>query len=111
MRAYMIGYKLPTDMIGGQVAKYLILNKLVTLHFSGIHLYIDVTFLLFYRIIASRHDKFPVGKYVAGQFGWRTHTICKPGAPQKSGFLPLTLLPDLGPHPVSLGLGVLGMPG
>ncbi|KAL0883037.1 hypothetical protein ABMA27_016516 [Loxostege sticticalis] len=83
MRAYMIGYKLPTDMIGGQVAK----------------------------IIASRHDKFPVGKYVAGQFGWRTHTISKPGAPQKSGFLPLTLLPDLGPHPVSLGLGVLGMPG
>lgn len=25
MRAYMIGYKLPTDMIGGQVAKYSIL--------------------------------------------------------------------------------------
>ncbi|XP_028158097.1 prostaglandin reductase 1-like [Ostrinia furnacalis] len=83
MRAYMIGYKLPTDMIGGQVAK----------------------------IIASRHDKFPVGKYVAGSFGWRTHTICKPEAPPRLGFLPLTLLPDLSPHCVSLGLGILGMPG
>ncbi|XP_053609724.1 prostaglandin reductase 1-like [Plodia interpunctella] len=83
MRAYMIGYKLPTDMIGGQVAK----------------------------IIASRNKKFPEGKYVAGSFGWRTHTICNPSLPPKIGFLPTTLLPDISPHPVSLGLGILGMPG
>ncbi|KAL4715436.1 hypothetical protein ACJJTC_015339 [Scirpophaga incertulas] len=83
MRAYMIGYKLPTDMIGGQVAK----------------------------IIASRNDKYPVGKFIAGAFGWRTHTVCNPAAPPKLGFLPLTILPDLGQHPVSLGLGLLGMPG
>lgn len=84
MRAYMIGYKLPTDMIGGQVAK----------------------------IIASRNDKYPVGKYVSGSFGWRTHTICNPKTlVGKAGFLPFTLLPDFGPHPVSIALGVLGMPG
>lgn len=84
MRAYMIGYKLPTDMIGGQVAK----------------------------IIASRNDLYPVGKYVTGSFGWRTHTVCDPkklsGIP---GFLPFALLPDLGSYPVSLALGILGMPG
>ncbi|XP_013193232.2 prostaglandin reductase 1 [Amyelois transitella] len=83
MRAYMIGYKLPTDMIGGQVAK----------------------------IIASRNKKFPEGKYVAGSFGWRTHTVCNPSVAPTIGFLPTTLLPDISPHPVSLGLGVLGMPG
>ncbi|CAH2980766.1 unnamed protein product [Chilo suppressalis] len=83
MRAYMIGYKLPTDMIGGQVAK----------------------------IIESRNEKFPVGKYVAGSFGWRTHTVCNPSEQPKQIFLPLTLLPELGSYPVSLGLGILGMPG
>ncbi|XP_026746878.1 prostaglandin reductase 1-like [Trichoplusia ni] len=82
MRAYMIGYKLPADMIGGQVAK----------------------------IIASRNKKYDVGKYVTGSFGWRTHTIVNPDGNQ-TGMLPITLLPDLGSYPVSLALGVLGMPG
>ncbi|XP_052753252.1 prostaglandin reductase 1-like [Galleria mellonella] len=83
MRAYMIGYKLPTDMIGGQVAK----------------------------IIASRNKDFPVGKYVVGAFGWRTHTVCSPKVPPSLGFLPTILLPNIEPHPLSLGLGILGMPG
>nr|QLI61982.1 alcohol dehydrogenase 4 [Streltzoviella insularis]QLI62148.1 alcohol dehydrogenase 7 [Streltzoviella insularis] len=83
MRAYMIGYKLPTDMIGGQIAK----------------------------IIASRNKNFPVGKYVTASFGWRTHTVCNPEEPPSLGFLPLTLVPEVKPHPVSLALGVLGMPG
>ncbi|KAH9627865.1 hypothetical protein HF086_015309 [Spodoptera exigua] len=84
MRAYMIGYKLPTDMIGGQVAK----------------------------IVSSRNKNYAVGKYLAGSFGWRTHTIVKPDDfNTQAGFIPVTLLPDFGSHPVSLGLGVLGMPG
>ncbi|KAG6452763.1 prostaglandin reductase 1 [Manduca sexta] len=84
MRAYMVGYKLPVDMIGGQVAK----------------------------IIASRNETYPVGKYVTGSFGWRSHTICNPeNLKGKPGFSPFTLLPDLTPHPVSLALGILGMPG
>ncbi|XP_013164679.1 PREDICTED: prostaglandin reductase 1-like isoform X1 [Papilio xuthus] len=84
MRAYMIGYKLPTVMIGGQVAK----------------------------IIASRNDKYPVGGYVSGYFGWRTHTIYNPNIIiAKADLLPTYLLPDMSPYPVSLALGVLGMPG
>ncbi|XP_045498431.1 prostaglandin reductase 1-like isoform X3 [Colias croceus] len=83
MRAYMIGYKLPTDMIGGQVAK----------------------------VIESRNDKYPVGSYVTDSFGWRTHTICNPDKPLTQGTIPLVKVPDLKPYPVSLALGVLGMPG
>ncbi|XP_068633667.1 prostaglandin reductase 1-like isoform X2 [Battus philenor] len=83
MRAYMIGYKLPTQMIGGQVAK----------------------------ITASRNNKYPVGAYVVGHMGWRTHTICNPNKPVEGRFLPLYLLPDIKSYPVSLGLGILGMPG
>ncbi|XP_049873136.1 prostaglandin reductase 1-like [Pectinophora gossypiella] len=82
MRAYMIGYKLPTDMIGGQVAK----------------------------IIASRNNEYPVGKYVCGSFGWRTHTVINP-VQRTTGLLPLTLLPDISPYPISIALGILGMPG
>ncbi|KAJ8731264.1 hypothetical protein PYW07_004428 [Mythimna separata] len=83
MRAYMIAYKLPTDMIGGQVAK----------------------------IIASRNKNYAVGKYLTGSFGWRTHTILNPDTANQAGLLPVTLLPDFGSHPVSLALGILGMPG
>ncbi|XP_050680027.1 prostaglandin reductase 1-like [Leptidea sinapis] len=83
MRAYMIGYKLPTDMIGGQVAK----------------------------VIASRNDKFSVGSHVCGAFGWRTHTVCNPDKLNEAGLMPTVLVPDITPHPVSLALGILGMPG
>lgn len=65
----------------------------------------------FYRIIASRNHKYPVGKYVVGAFGWRTHTVCDPSKQPNMGLLPTILLPDLTPHSVSLGLGILGMPG
>ncbi|XP_039753538.1 prostaglandin reductase 1-like [Pararge aegeria] len=84
MRAYMIGYKLPTDMIGGQVAK----------------------------VIDSKDKNIPIGTYVCGAFGWRTHTIINgESALNKSLDLPITVLPDLNPYPVSLALGILGMPG
>ncbi|CAH0715427.1 unnamed protein product, partial [Brenthis ino] len=83
MRAYMIGYRLPTQMIGGQVAK----------------------------VIASRDKNIRVGSYVTGMLGWRTHTIVNVNKVDPSNFLPLTVLPDIKPHPVSLALGILGMPG
>lgn len=84
MRAYIMGYKLPTDMIGGQVAK----------------------------IIASRNENYPVGKYVTGSFGWRTHSVLDPKKPPGASHLqPLTIIPDISPYPVSLALGILGMPG
>ncbi|CAG9772699.1 unnamed protein product [Ceutorhynchus assimilis] len=81
MRAYMSTLSLDTTMIGSQVAK----------------------------IIESRNPKYPVGKYIVGQFGWRTHTITDGASAAGSG--PLIVLPDLGDLPLSLGLGVLGMPG
>ncbi|XP_032517418.2 prostaglandin reductase 1-like [Danaus plexippus] len=83
MRAYMIRFKMPADMIGGQVAK----------------------------VIESRSAKVPVGSYVTGSFGWRTHSIVNYDNPSADQQLPVHVLPDFGPYPVSLALGLLGMPG
>ncbi|XP_050315142.1 prostaglandin reductase 1-like [Anthonomus grandis grandis] len=82
MRAYMPKIPLNTVMLGGQVAK----------------------------ITESRSPKYPRGKYVVGNFGWRTHTILRDDVTEHSG-IPVVLLPDLGDLPVSLSLGMLGMPG
>ncbi|VEN52619.1 unnamed protein product [Callosobruchus maculatus] len=62
------------------------------------------------RILESKNDKFPVGKHVVGEFGWRTHTISN-GKPSPTGVPQAWVLPDFGDLPVSLALGVLGMPG
>ncbi|XP_048526672.1 prostaglandin reductase 1-like isoform X2 [Dendroctonus ponderosae] len=82
MRAYMPRVKPNTTMIGSQIAK----------------------------IVESKSPKFPVGRYVVGQFGWRSHTVASESGPQELG-LQTFLLPDFQELPVSLGLGVLGMPG
>ncbi|XP_053678876.1 prostaglandin reductase 1-like [Anopheles nili] len=81
MRPYMASYPAGSVMIGGQVAK----------------------------VTASRNDRFPVGAYVFGNFGWRTHTVVNPdkGAGDNRPYV----LPSFGKHPRSLGVGVLGMPG
>lgn len=60
------------------------------------------------KIIESKHAKYPVGSYVVGSFGWRTHTVYNPDVKTDS---PSYLLPELGNLPVSLGVGILGMPG
>lgn len=83
MRAYMPRLPLNSTMIGGQVAK----------------------------IVESRNPKFPVGKYVVGNFGWRTHTIIIGDNDQKNPSSHTIILPDLGNLSPSLGVGVLGMPG
>lgn len=62
------------------------------------------------RIIESKNGKYPVGEYVVGNFGWRTHTIATEKA-GRLGFPPPKVLPDIGNLPKSLALGVLGMPG
>lgn len=83
MRMYAQRYPLGSTMIGIQIAK----------------------------ILESKHKDFPVGKYVAVTAGWRTHTILNGNESQPSLSLPQYILPDFGSLPVSLGLGVLGMPG
>lgn len=81
MRPYMQAYPEGSLMIGGQVGK----------------------------VLESKNPAFPVGASIFGQFGWRTHTVCNPATKQQHD-LPY-VLPDFGTFPVSLGLGVLGMPG
>ena len=62
------------------------------------------------RIIESKNQDFPVGKYLVGHFGWRTLTICDgkptPGVVQATPYL----IPD-DTVPLSLYLGILGMTG
>uniref|UniRef100_A0AAR5PIF0 Prostaglandin reductase 1 n=1 Tax=Dendroctonus ponderosae TaxID=77166 RepID=A0AAR5PIF0_DENPD len=61
------------------------------------------------KIVDSKNDKFPVGQFVAAPFGWRTFTISN-GEPAARR-VPVLLLPDMGDLPLSLAIGVLGMPG
>ena len=53
---------------------------------------------------ASEHEKFPVGTKVFCAGGWRTHTI-----QNGKGFI--GVVPDTVPLPLSLWIGVLGVPG
>ncbi|XP_048519089.1 prostaglandin reductase 1-like [Dendroctonus ponderosae] len=62
------------------------------------------------KIVESRSLKFPVGQYVLGPFGWRTHTVVPENGPTYVG-METYLLPDFQGLPISLALGVLGMPG
>lgn len=87
MRLYMPEYPLGSVMVGMQIAK----------------------------VVESKNTKFPVGSYVHGSFGWRTHTVCNPDKrksvdPNCIWHQPY-ILPDFGQLPISLGLGILGMPG
>ncbi|XP_050303017.1 prostaglandin reductase 1-like [Anthonomus grandis grandis] len=63
------------------------------------------------RITESKNPKFPVGRHVMARFGWRSHTIHN-GEPDGAGVAPF-LLPedDMGDLPLSLAIGMLGMPG
>lgn len=65
------------------------------------------------RIIESKSTKFPVGKYVDGQFGWKTYAIVHENFKTRYNWSDPSLVsfePEAG-IPVSLALGVLGMPG
>ncbi|KAJ8925534.1 hypothetical protein NQ315_009373 [Exocentrus adspersus] len=61
------------------------------------------------KIIESKNPKYPVGQHVVGYFGWRTHTISN-GTSTIFDSKP-SLVPKFGDLPLSLALGVLGMPG
>ncbi|XP_018328863.1 prostaglandin reductase 1-like isoform X2 [Agrilus planipennis] len=60
-------------------------------------------------ITESRNKYFPVGRYVTSCFGWRTHTISN--GIDNGDYPAPVLLPELGKLPVSLGVGILGIPG
>ncbi|XP_047003860.1 prostaglandin reductase 1-like [Schistocerca americana] len=63
------------------------------------------------RIVESRAAGFPVGRYVVGYWGWRDRTVADVGPDAPYFMSPVMLVPDLGELPLSLSLGVLGMPG
>lgn len=65
--------------------------------------------LFIFRVLESKHPKFPKDAIVCGSFGWRTHTIFNPDTEKTS--IPAYVLPSFGKLPISLALGHLGMPG
>ncbi|XP_017778205.1 PREDICTED: prostaglandin reductase 1-like isoform X1 [Nicrophorus vespilloides] len=84
MRAYASMLPVGITMIGSQVAK----------------------------VIDSKNLQYPVGSYVLGSFGWRSHTIWGPNNKKKSSLEQTPyIVPDLIHHPISLYLGILGMTG
>ncbi|XP_047109588.1 prostaglandin reductase 1-like [Schistocerca piceifrons] len=62
------------------------------------------------RILESRSLDYPVGRQVVGYWGCRDRTVVDP-TPAADDILPPMLVPDIGDLPLSLSLGVLGMPG
>ncbi|KAG8228085.1 hypothetical protein J437_LFUL000084 [Ladona fulva] len=83
MRAYALRYPVGSVMVGAQVAE----------------------------VIESKHPKFKVGQHVVGYFGWRTYTISDGNDCLLQGAEKPYVVPDLQGQPLSLALGVLGMPG
>ncbi|XP_046393877.1 prostaglandin reductase 1-like isoform X2 [Ischnura elegans] len=63
------------------------------------------------KVLESKNDVFKEGMYVVGYFGWRTHTICDGKNEPTPGFGQPLIVPHLEKLPMSLYLGVLGMPG
>jgi len=64
------------------------------------------------KVIESRHSEYEVGIHVVGQFGWQTRTVVNADNPgawiwTKKPYI----IPDFAGLPLSLALGVLGMPG
>lgn len=63
------------------------------------------------RILESKSEHYAVGNYIVGFFGWRTHTISTPQLITPDHRLPEYLIKDMDDLPLSLPLGILGMPG
>ncbi|KAG8228102.1 hypothetical protein J437_LFUL000104 [Ladona fulva] len=75
-------------------------------------LFILLTMKLFpYRVIESKHPRFKVGQHVVGYFGWQTYSISDGNDCLLQGAKEHYVVPDLQGQPLSLALGVLGMPG
>lgn len=64
------------------------------------------------KVIESRHPEYKVGTHVVGHFGWQTRTVVNADDPGTWLWLKKPyIIPDFSGLPLSLALGVLGMPG
>jgi prostaglandin reductase 1 len=65
-----------------------------------------------FRVVESRHPEYEVGIHVVGHFGWQTRTVVNADDPGAWIWLKKPyIIPDFDGQPLSLALGVLGMPG
>ncbi|XP_015521664.2 prostaglandin reductase 1-like [Neodiprion pinetum] len=62
------------------------------------------------EIVTSKNRAYPVGKRVVASVGWQTYTVIDGNFSSNNDQF-LYMLPDFDGLPISLGLGVLGMPG
>ncbi|KDR24385.1 prostaglandin reductase 1-like [Zootermopsis nevadensis] len=84
MRPYSVNFPTGTTMIGSQVA----------------------------RVIESQHPEYKVGIHIVGHFGWQTKSIINIDNPPTILWMSKPfIIPDFSGLPLSLALGVLGMPG
>uniref|UniRef100_A0A336MUL9 Prostaglandin reductase 1 n=1 Tax=Culicoides sonorensis TaxID=179676 RepID=A0A336MUL9_CULSO len=59
------------------------------------------------KVVDSKNPRYPIGVYLFGYFGWRTHSIVNPEEMDSKPYV----LPDFGNLPRSLAIGAVGMPG
>ena len=64
-------------------------------------------------MVESKHPKFKAGDNAVGYFGWQTETVVNPDKVESpfGGLEAPLVLPDFKGLPLSLAVGVLGMPG
>ena len=77
-------------------------------------LMIHFIFCNIYRITESKHSSYPVGKYFVTSFGWRDKTIINLNKNKPGHFFHAQvteLFEALNTNNLSLGLGIVGMPG
>lgn len=64
------------------------------------------------KVTESCHPEYKVGMHVVGDFGWQTRAVVNADDPGASLWLEKPyIIPDFSGLPLSLALGVLGMPG
>lgn len=80
-------------------------------YFNKSYIFFNAIKHFFLRIIESKAPQFPVGKLVVGSFGWRNYTIASNQPGNYLGFPQPKIVPEFENLPISLHLGVLGMPG
>jgi len=61
-------------------------------------------------VLESKNAAYPKDSYIHESLGWRSHTVFNPTT-SKDDLMKPYVLPSFGNLPLSLGLGVLGMPG